>query len=482
MEEMNNNENMNNGYQAEQPVKATNNAIKFIIPIAVLVVLVLMLVGVAIATGKLGGNGKKKVADALAATFKESGEALGGVWETDEYKGMFEDKQMSINADLMLSEDVGLEMQYNMDDKISGLCVDVSYFGSSMLNAILYMDEEELSLGVPYYTDYVFYVNRTTLEEDIQNLVDEGMLDEETAEALIILNQGGQDLDDKEEGIKQGGQDILDAVKKIYRDMEIEKADSKMLEVNGEDRNCKGYIITVTGRQISDFFVAYKEVYEENEAFRNYFNQLVAMELGYSSAEEFLEYMDPYEEFQNLADDAAESESEVELAFYLYDGVIAQVYAQMDEDNYLEWNIKGGNFPLENMQLIFVADGYENTFTRSGSIEEDSYYAEYALDADGEELYFDVNYDKNTGDFYVNVYDDYSDFALSGNIDKSIPGSELIIEIESLEVDYEEVLSGDIIISNECGNIEKPEGEELDVMKLTEDDWYDIMEEILYNM
>lgn len=499
MEEMNNNENLNVGAQAEQagettmqaaaepaapaPEKKPNNAIKFIIPIAVLIVLVLVLVGVAIATGKLGGgNGKKQVADALMAVFTESGEAISDVWEIDEYKGMFEDKQMSVDVDFTIADEVGLEMQYNMDDKISGMYLDVSYFGSSMINAVLYVDEEELSLGIPYYTDYVFYVDRTTLEEDIQNLVDEDMIDEETAEALITLNQGSQDLDDTDEGIKEGAQDILNVVKEIYDDAEMKKADSKTLEVNGEDRNCKGYVMAITGQQISDFFLAYKEVYEENEDYQNYFNQLIAMESGYSSAEEFLEYMDPSEEFQNLADEVAASEEEIKVYFYLYDGVVAQIYMEADEDNYLEWNVKGGNFPLENMEFIFAVDGYENTLTRSGSMEDDSYRAEYALDIDGEELYFDVNYDKSTGDFDIDIYDYYSDFSLSGNINRSIPGSELIIEIENFEVDYEEVLYGDITISNECGDIEKPEGEEVDVMKLTEDDWYDIMEEILYNM
>lgn len=468
---------------APAPEKKPNNALKFIIPIVVLLVLVAILAGVALATGILGGgNGKKEVTSALMTTFTESGDALKEVWNIDGYEGMFDNKQMSIDADLTVADEVGLEVQYNKDDQISGMYMDVSYLGSSMVEAVLYMDEEEVSLGLPNLIDYVFYVDRTTLEEDIQNLVDNGMIDEETAESIITLNQGSQDLSGAEDEIEQGGQDILNAIKDIYNEAEVEKADSKTLEVNGEDQDCKGYVITITAQQLSDFFLAYKEVYEENEAFRNYVNQLVAMELGYDSVEEFLEYEDPAEEFQNLADEALESEYELTVYFYLYDGVVAQIYVEEDEDNYLEWNIKGGNFPLENTELILVIDGEEGTLSRSGSMEDDSYSAEYALDIAGEELYMDVEYDKSNGDFSIDIYDYYSDCVISGNIESTIPGSELVIEIDSFELDYEEILYGDITISNECGDIEKPEGDELNVMELSMDDWYEILEEIMYSM
>lgn len=484
MEEMNNNENLNTENTVEQVVeKKSDNAIKFIIPIAVLIVLVLILVGVAAATGKLGGgNAKKKVADAITETFHRSSEKMKDSWGLDEYIDMFEDRQMSIEADLAVAGDGGLQMQYNMDDKIKSVYMDVSYWGTSIVQAVLYVDDEELSLGLPDLTDYVFFINRVTLEDDIQTLIDEGMLDEDTAEAFVTLNKETQDLEGKNEEIKQGAYDILNALKDIYYKAETKKADSKTLEINGENQNCKGYVTMITGQQISEFFLAYKEVYEENEAFCDYFNQLAASETGYISVEEFLADVNPADEFQNLADEAAESKDDYEIYFYLNEGVVAQIYCEIDEDNYLEWNIKGGNFPLENTEIVFVADGNENTFVRSGSIEDGVYRADYAFDILDEELNFEVEYNKNSGDIAVEIYDYYSDLTFNGNIDRSIPGSELKIEIDSVEMDQEEILYGDITISNECGEIEKPEGEKLDVMELTEDDWYDIIEEIIYGM
>lgn len=460
---------------------------RIIIPAAVLIALVLLLVGVAAVTGKLGGNGKKEVTNAMMATFTRSGGAIREIWAVDEYKGMFEDRQMSIDADLTVTGGINLDMQYNMDDTVSSLNMNVRYYGGSLIEALFYMDKEELRLGFPYITNYVFYVDRTTLEEDIQSMVEAGVIDEEAAKSIIMLNQNEQDLTGAGEEIRQGGRELLEAVKAVYNKAEVKKADGRMLEVNDGDKSCKGYVMAVTGEQIADFFIAYKEVYEKNKSFQNYFNQLMAQKLEYDSAEELLEEIDPAEEFLKLADEAAGMEENIEIYFYLCDGAVARIYCEKDKDNYIAWDIKGGNFPLENTELTIAADGYDRLFfSRSGSLENDKYTADYSMDLEGEELNLEMKYDRGSGNFDLAVSDYYSEFTLSGNIDRTIPGSELMLEIDSFEADYSEVFYGDITISNECGAIERPEGETLNIMTMTEDDWNDIMAEmiaeILYSM
>lgn len=65
------------GAAAPTPEKKPNNSVKIIIPIVALVLLVAILLGVAFATGTLGGgSGKKEIAEAIAATFTQSGDAL----------------------------------------------------------------------------------------------------------------------------------------------------------------------------------------------------------------------------------------------------------------------------------------------------------------------------------------------------------------------------------------------------------------------
>lgn len=463
--------------------KTTRNGIKIMIPVAVLIVLVVILVGVAFATGNLGGgNGKKEIAEAMAATFTQSGDAVKDAWELDEYKDMFEDKQMCFDAVLTVLGDLDLDLIYNRDDAVSSLYVGVGLYGDT-IEAILYADEEEFSFGVPDLINYAFYVDRAKLEDDIWNLVDEGIIQAETAENFIILNQSEQNLNGTEGDIEQGSLEILKAAKDLYQNAEVKKIDSKTLEVNGEDKNCKGYVVIITPQQISDFLIAYKEVYEENEAFRNYLNQAIALEEGYDSAEELLEHIDPAKKIQELADEALEEiEEDIELCFYLCDGIVAQISYEEDRDNYFEWNIRGGNFPLENTDITLMIDGYENYISRSGSMKKGVYTANYEIDIDYETFYLDIEYNTGNGDLDVEAYDYYSELIFSGNIYKSIPGSELEIDIYSLKIDYEEVLYGDIIISNQCGKIEKPRGDRFNLLEMTEDDYYNILGEIIYGL
>ena len=124
------------GTTAPAPEKKPNNAVKIIIPIAALVLLVAILLGVAFATGTLGkGSGKKEIAEAIAATFTKSGEAIKDVWEFDEYKEMFKDKQMSVSADFTVLDDLDMQVLYNIDDTVSSLYMGASLYGSDLIKA-----------------------------------------------------------------------------------------------------------------------------------------------------------------------------------------------------------------------------------------------------------------------------------------------------------------------------------------------------------
>ena len=173
--------------------------------------------------------------------------ALTALWKVlnsnpsiDEYKEMFKDKQMSVSADLVVLDDLDMQVEYNIDDTVSSLYMGAGLYGIDAIEALFYTDEKEFSFSFPDVMDYVFYVDRATLEEDIWNLVDEGIIDEEIAENLIILNQSEQELNGAEGDVEQGGKDILEAVKSIYQKAEVKKIDGKTLEVDGEDVNCKG--------------------------------------------------------------------------------------------------------------------------------------------------------------------------------------------------------------------------------------------------
>lgn len=460
--------------------KKPKDAVRFIIPAAVCAVLVLILIGVTVATGAFG-NKRDVITDALSKTFGESAKAIGDAWRMDGYEDMFSDERAYMEADLTLADSVQMEMEINMDQDLYNAHMDIGYYGFSLLEADLYVDEYEILLGMPGLLEKVFYVDRTTFDEDIERLALEYGLDETMTQALKSLNEDSRELVTDNREMEQAGEQIIDAVLSMLKKTEVKKADSKKLMVDGKERSCKGYVMTVTGSQAADVFLACKDVYENNGAFQSYINQVLTGLEGYGSVDEMLEYEDPAGVLQRCADELRD-EGDTDIYFYLYKDVVAQIYSK-DKDVVLEWNIKGGNFPLENMKFSLSTDNSDFVFTRTGSVEGDMYLADYELETDSDEIAFSVERSKRDGDFRLELLYDYYEMVLEGGIEETKPGVEFTLNIETFEVDGEEILRGDILFSNAYEEeISKPEGEKVNVMDLTEDDWYDILWEISDNL
>lgn len=449
--------------------KKSGNAARFLIPAAIFAVLVIILAGVAIATGIIGGNKNKVILKAAKKTFTQSGDAISKAWKMDEYADMFKEGQKHFDADIDVEESCNIVAEYNENEERFGLIMDVGFYGISMIQASLYGDDEEVRMGFPDLTDYVLYIDRENLNENIEDFIDEFDLDEDMADYLRQLNEESQN-EELEQAYKQLGTEIL----KIFSKIKTDKTDAKDLMVNGSEKSCKGYLMTITGTDYYNCVLACKELYDENEAFRIYIDG-VAQNGDY-------EPEDVEDAFEELLDECLEMD-DVEVYFYLYDGVLAQVSWEM-EDASFEWNIYGGNFPLERTELIFSNDFEEFVISRDGSMEGTEYQAEYRISVDDvDEVVFEAAFDKDTGDFSCYFEMSYLlDMSLEGYIDKTMPGSEYVINIDGLYYEDQMLLDGDITVSNECGEIEVPEGELFNVLKMTEEDWEEFVDDLLFGM
>ncbi len=460
--------------------KPKKDIIKFVIPAAVCVVLVVIVACVAFATGVLG-NKSDVVVKAMTKAFADSMEAMGDAWKIDGYENMFEDGQAYIEAELTAVDSVQVGMEINARQELYNAHMDIGYYGFSFLEADLYVDEDEILLGAPNLIDKVFFVDRTTFDEDIERLALEYDLEEEIVEGLKALNMGSKDTGNTNEELESAGKEIRDAVLDMMKETEVRKTDSKKLTVDGKARSCKGYVLTIAGNQAADVVLTCRDVYEGNESFRNYVNQMIMGMEGYASVEEMLEYDDPSKILEGWADELVK-EGDTDIEFYIYKDVLAQIYCK-DKDVVFEWNMEGGNFPLENMELSLSSDSTEFSLIRTGSMEGDKYLADYELDADGDESTLSIEKSKRDGDFRFELTDYYDEVLLEGGVREDKPGVEFTIEIDTLELDGEELLRGDILFSNAYEEeIVKPEGEKVNVMELTEDDWYDILWDISENL
>lgn len=464
----------------ERKERKSGGAIRFVIPAAVGIALTLMLLAVAALTGyfEKKENPEEILEKAVEETFTRSEDAIREIWRIDEYADMFGDGQVHIDGDIDLSGLGSLSIQYDMVQEYISLRIGMGYYGISVFTANLYMDKEGIRFGVPGWLDDVLYIDLTTISEDIETFIksidaDEAYADElrQTCRQMQELMELGEDDKYKESQIEAFEQ-LEDALHDMCAREKITRAGNKQLIVNGRERDCEGYIVTISDTAASEFFLNFNEIYADNRAFQNYFDRMLAS-IGGSD----LDY-DTLQEAFDVFSDACFEMGDIQVYCYLYDGVLAQISFESGEMSF-EWNICGGSFPLENMDLTFAYDSEAFAIQRSGSLDGDDYEAEYRILADGEELVFTAEYNRENGEFCFLFEDEWdSSLLVKGQIEISVPGSEFAIIIDTLKADGEEILYGDITVSNECEKIEVPEGRLRNVLTMTEDEWYEIFREL----
>lgn len=464
--------------QTQMPPVQKEPGKKYAIVIAIVIAaVVLAVVIVAFIVFRISTNKKTEIAKAMKATFSESEDYLKGVWKTDEYERMFEGDEYSVDADFSLPEGISLEMTCDSQKEKQSIYMDIAMAGSTLVEVEGYADESKILIAIPNMLDYVFAVHLDTIEEDIRVMVENGMLDEYIADELVkALNTADTD-GVSDEALKQFGKDLLEAWDDFYDSVEVEETDEKKLSVNGEKQSCKGYIITVTGEQFANLMEDVIDVLEENEEMKEVLVDAVSAN--------GMDYEDEMDVLRDELEDMRDSEEKLNIEIYLCNGILAQIYCENDAEEFaFTWNVEGGNFPLENtnMKVGSDGDGYIE-FIRTGTMEDGEYHAKYEVIDEYETGYVtDIYYDTEDGSVSLEfLEDEWSYIYVAGSIEKT-NASTIEIEIDAVEYEEEEIFSGDMTISNKCGEVAEPEGEEKNVLTMTEDEWYEVIMEALESM
>lgn len=464
----------------EEPKK--NPAVKVAVILAIVAV-VLIIAIVAVAFSGLFGNKKAKVAQAFKATMEESEAYLKEVWQVESYEGMFESKESSIEMDLTLPEDITMEATIDSTEEETDMVIDIGLGGSSLAEIEAYANETQIFFAIPDYFDYLFYIDIETLEDDIEVMVENGMIDSYTADTLIdALEMEENAVELSEEAAEQLQKDINTAWKEMFEAVKVEEIDSEEFTVNDEDVECDGYAFKVTPDILADITEATMNAYQDNDEVMEFLEYL---ELSYDTdviTEGFEVMEESVEELRDIDKDDAE-DATFYVNVYLYDGKVAHIDVTLpgDEDEiWFAWSIEGGNFPLENTSIELVFDGDEFEFYRSGSMEDDEYWVEYEfVDEYGTSYVLNTYYVPESGEFEIDfMEDDYWNWLYTyGTIEKTDKHT-LKIEIDTFEIDEEEIMYGDIVIMDECGDIEKPEGEEeINILTMSEEEWEELIME-----
>lgn len=462
----------------EEPEKKSSN--KVVIGVIAGIMALLLVVALVLILGGLFKDNKKTVTDALKATFSESGDYIREAWGTEQYKGMFEGKIYTVDAQLDLTGGIGLDMVIQKNEDCTGLYAEGSLAGSAFLDMQLYEDEEEVRMALPSTSGYVFIVNKETCREDVQNLVDMGMLDQQTVDEIMSLYDQEEIEAIDEEAYEKLQKEIIKSCVTFFDKCEVKKGKSKKLTVDGKSTSCDGYILSITGENMSEFAEDLKAAYQGNE------DSVESIFRLYESMDIELDLEEIYDSLDEIADSCRDAEKEAEIEIYLHDGRVAQIYMEFEEDDYIEWNVEGGNFPLENTNLVIEEAGETIFEIKRTGYERGGYHAEYELSDEYDTYMMELEYSKTTGEFVFELSekgygDDYSILYTFGNFKKT-GDSTIAISIDALDIYEESVLSGDIIIENTCSDIERPEGIEKNLFLLTEDEWQEILMEIAMSM
>lgn len=247
----------------EEPKK--NPAVKVAIILAIVAVVLIVAI-VALAFSGLFGNKKAKVAQAFKNTFEESETYLKEVWKAEDYEGMFESKESSIEMDLTLPEDITVEATINSTEEETDLFMDLGMAGSDLIEVEAYANETQIFLSLPEYFDYLFYVDLETLEDDIQVMVDNGLVDSYTADTLVeALEAQGEGAELSEEAVEQLEKDIKTAWAEMFAAIKVKEIDTKEFTVNDEEVKCDGYTIEVTPDILAEIAEATADAYLDNE-------------------------------------------------------------------------------------------------------------------------------------------------------------------------------------------------------------------------
>ena len=310
----------------------------------------------------------------------------------------------------------------------------------------------------------------------------------------------------------------------------VEKAGKGTFQMDGKEVSCKGYQVHVSKDSLISFLRTSADFFLEDEELKENFleNLRISLRLteiiggtdatealGGLSAEEQLN--EGYEQVRQSVDEAIDTLEEalgdVEMLVHVDPkGRLASVEGNTSvkargEVIAVDFSLalQGGSYLTQNAQAKVVLAGDGENFTmellKQGTYDQKSLTGDIALDlygdGDGEHigLMFSGTYDAESGDFSLRAEGSSAEekvlgLSAAGVVSELEKGSVLHVDLDEIRVDVpsSEVLNiatGDVYVtfSGEydlrplSGEVTEPEGEKLDIVAATEEDWQQVMME-----
>ncbi|WP_075721135.1 hypothetical protein [Roseburia sp. 499] len=419
-----------------------STASKVVLAIAIIAVIACGVTAVAFNCGILGSK-SDKVLKAITNTLEDKGELtkafdFSDIVESNEYTMGFS----------MEAEGVGMECSYLSGKSGKQLTGNVNAY-STNIDFALNLTEEELQVQIPYITDKIFTYNYTG--ENTGYLMEEMTSDEVEAFNKVLEYLYSAESNDK------ATEKLKDAVLDEYKSLEFEDAGKEEFEVDGKDRECKGYKTVITKENMQNLIDAYEEA--TSDSLDEMEELMVDLDPTYTMGS----YADSFDELREILEEMPD----MATTFYLYDNKLACIELQPKGEEAIQIQFLGGDRRAQNMRIV---DEEGNAiFEVVGETDGSEETIEFLVIG---ESVLSLVYDSKSGELSLSS----EEFSLSGSIESDKNGFTFTIDEYSDEYDTYD-FEGSISLMKGA-DFQELDGEKFDIGNASEDEVVDLMKEI----
>ena len=416
----------------------------------------------------------------------------------------------------------------------------VIYNGMDLANLDAYYGDDTLMMAIPELSSRVFTVDLGDgLADRIKNSPTVGPLLEQNGVDVDGLAAYFTDLIAESEQAQEEGKAPfdLDALVTRYKEgckaqdnfkaaMTVTKADKGTFTMNGAEVSCKGYDVVISKDSMVEFLRTSSDFFLQDETLKgDFLRQLEATvkmsELmggtmsgtGSMSAEEMQQQA--YDEVKDAVDQMItyldKSLTDVQMTVYVdKKGNLAAVNGTTSlhiedadegkEDIAVEFSfeLQGGAYLTQNMKgsINLTNDGETATvaLTKQGTYDGKKLTCDISVDvtapdASAYNFMYTGTYDSNDGSYHAGLEvggdgSQYFKMSATGVIDQLEKGKTFHMDIDALEIAVMDnagsvVLSGELYSRPLEGEVAPLEGESMDVLAATVDDWNSVLMEMV---
>ena len=472
------------------------------------VVVVALVAVIAVAAGALFSSPQDKVEkafDKTASAYAELDEAMGlpDLTQLAEQQSMTQRLSLelaSINEqltgmDLSALKGLGLRVDTDYDLPARKLAAEVAaYWGTDeLISAWLLLEDNGLYLSVPQIADDVYGVDTTTMGADLAALTGEDMVETlgfNFFDLIDLATPAPETTQEMEQALDQAARDLLEA-------MEVEKAGSETIDVNGKNIKANAFDILIPQEAMEDYADALLDAAQTVDYMDLYEELLEAMGMPKELIDSAMSSMggDPYREmFRQTSDGIGavlDELGDLELTAYLSDGHLA---ALVYDDHGLEVGLYlgGGERYVDDLSLEISVDGdrilLESSGDHSGKSGVFTDETVLRFQSGGETVFrltSEFSYDpkaEDNGLFWEISVDDLGSLSIEGQMTTTKNSLELVLEDISVKAMGMELVALEAeYYVGPCEGIELSADGAVMLLEMSESELYDLGMELEAN-